>query len=283
MTSDRAPLDDARRRLYAGPRATFIDRRKELVATARRDGDRELATRIAAMRKPSTSAHLVNLLAQADDRSLHEVIELGATIRQAMAQGDNAAMRSLLRSRQTVIAGAVARAGEVAGANDESVTAAVSEQLAQTLRAAMASDDAAAAVLDGSLTDALDEPGFGGVSIGPASSAPAPAAARRRRAEGDTATADRSASATASTEVAAERAAARARTSSAVADVRRAKKALATLAKRRDGLVRTRDRLAAELAQIDDELAAANADVDAAEGELADATAEADAARSTGR
>jgi septal ring factor EnvC (AmiA/AmiB activator) len=65
---------------------------------------------------------------------------------------------------------------------------------------------------------------------------------------------------------------------SAAAEVRRAEKALAVATKRRDGLERDRDRLAMQLAQIDDELAAAHTEVDHVEAQLDEAVAEMEAA-----
>ncbi len=173
MTAGDSTLDDVRRSLYAGPRATFVERRKELAgAAARSGGDRDEAKLIGEMRKPTAAAHLVNLLAQADDSSLGELVELGASIRTAMAKGDDREMRSLLQGRAAALAKTVAQARKVARANGESVSGAVGDQIVQTLRAAMASDEAAAAVRAGTLTDALDEPGFGGFSIESAARAP---------------------------------------------------------------------------------------------------------------
>jgi hypothetical protein len=172
VTSSIEPLDDDLRRLYAEPRSTFLDRRKELAGAARRDGDRERARLIAALRKPSVAAHAVNLLAQTDDPALGRVLELGAQVRQAFAAGEDGRMRELLQERNSAVADASKRAREVAKDDGESVSAAVNDQIVQTLRAAMAADDAADLVRHGTLTEALDEPGFAalGVGSGPAAS-----------------------------------------------------------------------------------------------------------------
>ena len=106
MTADASTLEDVRRSLYAGPRATFVERRKELAVAARTGGDRDQAKIIGQMRKPTAAAHLVNLLAQADDERLDELVELGVSIRAAMAAGDDGEMRSLLpRSRHGTLEG----------------------------------------------------------------------------------------------------------------------------------------------------------------------------------
>ena len=177
----------------------------------------------------------------------------------------------------------MAQVRKIARENGESVSGAVGDQIAQTLRAAMASDDAAAAVRDGTLAEALDEPGFGGFSIESAARAPSPKSSGRGKSQpkaepaGDRA-AEEGAAEEAAAEEAAARAAARARIKSAAADVKRVEKALAATTKRRDVLGRDRDRLASQLAQVDDELVAARAEVDDLEAQLGDAAAELEAA-----
>ena len=239
---------------------------------ARSGGDRDEAKLIGEMRKPTAAAHLVNLLAQADDSSLQELVELGASIRSAMAKGDDREVRSLLQGRAAAIATTMAQARKIARANGESVSGAVGDQIAQTLRAAMASDEAAAVVRGGTLTEALDEPGFGDFSIESAARAPQPRAPavglfsrkpkspstgrRRKKPSAPRAGAD---------QVGRGRCEAR-------------REALAATTKRRDGFGRDRDRLASQLAQIDDQLTAAQAEVDDVEAQLRDATVELDAA-----
>ena len=197
-----------------------MERRKELAGAARSGGDRDGAKLIAEMRKPTAAAHLVNLLAQADDSSLGELVELGASIRTAMAKGDDREMRSLLQGRAAALAKTVAQARKVARANGESVSGAVGDQIVQTLRAAMASDEAAAAVRAGTLTDALDEPGFGGFSIESAARTP-----RRKGAGSETAPPKAEVAVDRTAEDEAARAAAAGRViKSAEADVKQAEK-----------------------------------------------------------
>jgi hypothetical protein len=268
MTAAGSTLDDVRRTLYAGPRETFVERRKELAGEARRGGDRDQAKLIGEMRKPTAAAHLLNMLARTADSSLQELIERGASIRRAMAEGDDRETRSLLQGRSATLATAAAQVRAIARANGDAVSGAVGDQIMQTLRAAMASDEAAAAVRGGTLTDALDEPGFEGVSIESTARAPSPAKSGRAKAPPPPEVAvDREA------DHAAERAAATARINAATADVKRVEKALAVATKRRDTLGRERDRLASELAEIDDELTAAQTAVADVETQLSEATA----------
>ncbi|MEO6570520.1 MAG: hypothetical protein ABIO83_03145, partial [Ilumatobacteraceae bacterium] len=203
-------------------------------------------------------------LAQADDSSLQELVELGASIRQSMASGDDTATRSLLRGRAAALATTLRRAKETARVHGESVSAAVADQIARSLRAATADDDAAASARSGMLTDALDEPGFEAVEIEPTTATSPPRLATRRSPPES----KEPAGARKNDDVAADRAGAesrRAATAAAkVAARERAEhdKALADATERRNGLAREHDRVAALLAEIDDQLSHAQAEAE---------------------
>jgi hypothetical protein len=169
-----ASAAEAERVLYGGPRATFVERRTQLAATAKRAGAGDEAKRIAKLPKPTVAAHAVNLLAHADDDRLTRVLELGANIRAAFGAGDDAVMRELLQQRTAVLAAAAKGAAAV---SEERISGAARDQILQTLRAAMADEDAAAAVACGTLADALDEPGFATLGV-----APPPRATKRTKA-----------------------------------------------------------------------------------------------------
>ena len=64
MTEDAADLDAAADELYGLHRDAFVPRRTELVRAARAVGDKEAATAIGALRKPSVAARLANALAR---------------------------------------------------------------------------------------------------------------------------------------------------------------------------------------------------------------------------
>ena len=172
MTAGDSTLDDVRRALYAGPRATFVERRKELAGAARSGGDRDgakliggdaQADRSRAPREPARAGRRQQPGGARRTRGEHPHCHgEGGRSRNAVAPA-----RPRRRAAKTV-----AQARKVARANGESVSGAVGDQIVQTFRAAMASDEAAAAVRAGTLTDALDEPGFGGFSIESAARAP---------------------------------------------------------------------------------------------------------------
>src|SRR5512142_3207595 len=59
----RSAVEQIGDRLYALPPEQFVAARNEAVAAARKAGDRDTAEAVAALRKPTQAAWLVNLLA----------------------------------------------------------------------------------------------------------------------------------------------------------------------------------------------------------------------------
>ena len=97
-------LDAVRAELFAGVPADFVARRDELARQARVDGDRELATAIKALRRPTVGAWYLNLAAAAGLTSLRELLELGRELRQTQSAGDFAALRNLAARRNPLVA-----------------------------------------------------------------------------------------------------------------------------------------------------------------------------------
>src|SRR3954464_12036662 len=103
-------LDSAVEELYAGSPDDFIERRTALVAQARAAKDRELAKQIGALRRPTRSAWLVNLLAREDADELGALLDLGDALRAAQEQLSGAELRRLSAQRRTAVDGLARRA-----------------------------------------------------------------------------------------------------------------------------------------------------------------------------
>ncbi|NHN57015.1 hypothetical protein G9U51_14690 [Calidifontibacter sp. DB0510] len=154
-------LADAVDRLYAGAPEEFVATRKELAAQARSDGDRELAKEVLALRRPSTAAHLVNMLARrTDPPGLANLTEVGEGLRSAQHSLDAPAMKQFAAQRQRVIDQLLREAADLG-----SVTGNVREQLVQTFTAAIADPAAQQAVTSGQLVNPLSYSGFGEVDL----------------------------------------------------------------------------------------------------------------------
>jgi hypothetical protein len=158
-------LADVAYELYGLLPGEFIKARDAAARSARAE-DRELADDIKTLRKPSTAAWAVNLLARSQASLLEEVLALGVSLRRAQAglQGDQ--LRALTKQRRKLIAAVVGEVRTLASAAGVALTDAAARQVEDTLSAAMVDETAAAAVHSGMLTDALASTGIGSLALG---------------------------------------------------------------------------------------------------------------------
>src|SRR3954453_20063736 len=103
-------LEAAAGELYALAPEEFVTARTRLVKEARRAGDRALAGDIGALRKPTRTAWLVNLLARDDAAAVGALLDLGEQLRSAQDRRDGSALRELSAQRRTAIDALVRRA-----------------------------------------------------------------------------------------------------------------------------------------------------------------------------
>ncbi|MGZ4502080.1 MAG: hypothetical protein ACXVXD_16745 [Nocardioidaceae bacterium] len=163
---DPDPLLAVADELYALPPAQFTAARKEAAAAARTDGDRELAGRIGALRKPSVAAWVVNQLVRREAAQMGQLLTLGESLRQAQAELDASALRELSRQRRQVTAAVTAHGRGLAEGLGVKVGDQVARQVEETLHAAMIDPDAAAAVRTGLLAEPLSATGVGSFDVG---------------------------------------------------------------------------------------------------------------------
>jgi hypothetical protein len=155
-------VDDVGDELYALPPAMFTAARDAAVAQARAEGDAATARQLAALRRPTQSAYLVNLLALRRPDVVTELIDLGEQIRAAQGTVPAAQLRALTTRRRTVISQALAQCRALAAeAGAAPPTAAQLAEAEATLAAAMADPAAADLVRSGRVVKALSYTGFG--------------------------------------------------------------------------------------------------------------------------
>jgi hypothetical protein len=153
-------LDGVLDELYGAPPERFTARRDELARQARADGDKDLAATVHALRRPTAAAWVVNCLARQAPDAVGGLVELGVRMREAQSVLSGSQMRTLSRERQQVLADLVRRAAALAPGP---VSPSVSQEVEETLRAAVSDEDAAAAVRSGCLTHGLSYSGLGPV------------------------------------------------------------------------------------------------------------------------
>jgi len=148
--------------LYRLPPEQFTAARDALAKRLRRDGDREGAADVAALRRPSVAAWLVNRLAEQSPDLLTQLVDLGPELARAQTGSDAAALRELGAQRHALVEAVSGTAVEAGG---RPVSAAVREEVHATLDAALADPASAAAVRSGRLVRALSYAGFGEVDL----------------------------------------------------------------------------------------------------------------------
>jgi hypothetical protein len=167
-------LDRVADELYALPVDEFISTRTARVKEARAAKDRDLATAISALRKPSASAWVVNLLARERPDQVDQLSELATALRAAQETLSGPELRTLSSQRHRAIASIVTEARTLAAARGVRVSDSVARELEATFDAALADPSAADAVRSGRLGSALSYAGLG--------AAPAAAATPRTKA-----------------------------------------------------------------------------------------------------
>lgn len=147
--------------LYALEPEEFVSARDARAAELRRAGDRESATRVKALRKPSVAAAAVNRLVRARPSDVAGLLEVGEALRKAQEDLSRDDLRELNRQRQGAVAALARVAAQLAADAGRPLTEAVTRLVEGTLTAAMADPDAADAVRSGLLTAHLEYAGFG--------------------------------------------------------------------------------------------------------------------------
>ncbi len=160
-------LPEVSQELYAGPPEEFVARRNERAKQARAAKDRELAVAITALRRPSRSAWMVNLLARAEPDQVAGLLDLGEALRQAQRELSGPDLRRLSTDRHRVVEALTRRAVALAAEQDATATEAVRREISQSLQAALADPQTADLVRTGTLVQAADYSGFGPFVPGP--------------------------------------------------------------------------------------------------------------------
>ena len=150
--------------LYDADPQEFTDRRKALAAEARAAGDAAAAKQIAALRKPTRAAWVVNRLARTDPGAPARLASLAAALQAAQQAKDGPRLRELSAARGPLIDALAGQALDAAGVPDP--PAGLREEVTATLTAALADPDVAAGFASGTLTRAAQWAGFGVAPFG---------------------------------------------------------------------------------------------------------------------
>ncbi|WP_328603824.1 hypothetical protein OG943_27520 [Amycolatopsis sp. NBC_00345] len=162
---DAPDFDTVAEALYAGEPGEFVAARTAAARDATAAGDRELAGRIRALRKPTRAAFVVNRLARDGAASLTELAALGKRLREAHTNLAGADLRDLAHRRNELVRHIMADA--------PSLSDAVAREVEETLEAVVADPSVADLALAGRLTSMAQQDADQWLSL-PVSSAPQP-------------------------------------------------------------------------------------------------------------
>lgn len=154
-------LDAAADELYRADPDEFVPTRTRLVAQAREAKDRPLAAAIGALKKPTRSAWLVNLLSREDASAVAELSDVAGRVAAAHQAADLTALREVGGERQRLVDAQTRRAVALAGERGQVVTEAVRLEVHGTLEAAVADPEVLEEVRRGRLVKAQVYSGFG--------------------------------------------------------------------------------------------------------------------------
>ena len=167
-------LETATNELYALSPDEFIERRKQLVAEARQARDRELATEIGKLRRPTRTAWLINLLARQEPDEIIALLELGTALQEAQQRMAGDELRKLSTERRKTVDGLARRAVELGQEAGYSAPDGAVQEVSQTLQTALGDQEIADLVRTGRLTQAVRYGGFGPTDLASAFGAPLP-------------------------------------------------------------------------------------------------------------
>jgi len=124
-----------------------------------------LAKQVAALRKPAPAAWLVNLLARENTDDVTALLDLGEQMRTAQEQLDRDGLRRLGGERRAAVSTLAQAGADRATALGQPPTAAVLDEVEQTLLAGTSDPAAAGAVASGLLVKPLRAGGFDPVDL----------------------------------------------------------------------------------------------------------------------
>ena len=277
-----ARLADVAGELYALPPEDFVAARDAKAKGLRTDGRRDLAKEVAALPRPTVAAWLLNQLARRRTAAVGQLVDLGAELRAAQDSLDGEQLRALTRQRHQVVRAFSRQVADLGNELGRPVSGTVAGQVEETLRAAVADEEAGQALLSGRLATALSYVGMGqgSVSAAVAGSRTGPAASGGKRQPGTTGRANSSTTGTQSAKgrsAPGSRHAHRAEDEFAVARERRRQEARAAVGAAEETAARAESALEEQqqqLSSVAERMSALQDRLEALQAELAQVTAE---------
>lgn len=154
-------LEEAADELYGGSPDDFVERRTALVAAARQERERELAKQIGALRRPTRTAWLVNLLARESPGEVTALLELGDALADAQRRSSGSDLRRLSADRRRLVDRLGREAVTLGAAHGYRAPDAALQEVSQTLQAGLGDPEVREQLRSGRLSAAVSYGGFG--------------------------------------------------------------------------------------------------------------------------
>jgi hypothetical protein len=158
-------LDTVADQLYGLSPDEFAPTRKRLASEAQTAGNRELASAIRQLRRPTTSAWLANLLVRERPTEITTLLDLGAALHKAQSELAGTEIRRLSQQRQEIVASLSEAARDLARDVGKEVSDSIVRELEETLDAAIVNPEAREAFAAGHLAVAMRYSGLGSVEL----------------------------------------------------------------------------------------------------------------------
>jgi hypothetical protein len=172
-------------RLYGVPLDEFVRDRDELAKRLRREGERETADRIKALRKPSAGAWALNQAVRRRRKETDALLAAGERLRAAheslLSGGDPAELREAMQEERNLASGLADCAEAIASETGKSGPA-LRERVRSTLHAATVDEEAREELTRGRFVREREAAGLG--PFGAAATGAAAPRARTKRARG---------------------------------------------------------------------------------------------------
>ena len=147
MAVDGKTVEQAADELYALPPGDFTRARDERAKALRKEGRREEADAVKALRKPTVAAWALNQLARRRAKDVERLVAAGEELRAAqeelLAGGDRKAFQSAAAKEREQVAKLAGEATELVSEAGERASPALQEKISETLHAAALDEDTA--------------------------------------------------------------------------------------------------------------------------------------------
>lgn len=146
--------------LFGATRDDFLTIRKERAAEAKAGGDRDLAQRITALRKPTVAAWLVNQVMRRYPEDADALTDVARSLGDAQRQGAGDDLRTAGKRRRELLLQLERRVRDLAADTGTNLSADAVSRIDTMFQAALVDENALAQVVAGTLsTDVAMDPG----------------------------------------------------------------------------------------------------------------------------